>query len=368
MLERGRRPTLVDVAAKAGVSVQTVSNYLTGRNIPRSDNLGRIRGAIEQLGYQPSAAARTLRSRNSRIIGFVFEDAEDASENSRGLGLREPLHGLLLEGAVRAARTAGYDILTVLAPRGKSDQEASRLLSEGRVDGILCSISKLSPDALRRLTALASKYGVPVGLCQEKLNTKNLWTVAADDTKIGHLVFGHLYGLGHRAMMVLDVEPRWPGPARRSHAFMVAASKHKLNVRAVRAEAYSKDVIQLCVSTVLKGQQRPTAIFAVNDVIAAAVIQRATELGLVVPNDLSVVGCGGFEIADQYTPAISTVAIPAAEIGAEGVRALISGIERLDRAVPHSMVLDVELITRASSGASSGAHSSTRKRLEANKF
>lgn len=116
-------PTLNDVAALAGVSAQTVSNYLTGRFKPRGANLQRLEAAIQELGYRPSAAARALRLKQSNIIAMLLEDGVDGAEEGW-----EPLHAMFLYGATTKARELGFYITTVLTRQGTAEAEAVRLV------------------------------------------------------------------------------------------------------------------------------------------------------------------------------------------------------------------------------------------------
>ena len=130
------RATLRDVAERAGVSPQTVSNYLNGRHVTRPATRERVDRAIRELGYRPNAAARALRSQRARAIAFVFEDPND-------LGLHDPLHMEFLHGVAAAAHELDYHLTISRTAPGETVPAALRLVREGRADGLILSLGGL---------------------------------------------------------------------------------------------------------------------------------------------------------------------------------------------------------------------------------
>jgi DNA-binding LacI/PurR family transcriptional regulator len=343
---RRKPPTLADVAAKADVSAQTVSNYLTGRNSPRPATLERLKAAIEELNYHPSAAARALRSHRSNIVGMILEDPETPIGDSVGRGLREPLHAAFLHGAVTKAHELKFYITTVLSLSGETEADALRLVREGRADGLIFSSEAVDNRRRHEIQKIAQQERVPVVLLQERARIPGIHTVAAEDEVGARLAAEHLIKLGHRRLVVVGTNPPWPGPIRRSKAFIKAVSEAGLRAEEWLAETYSIDAVRARVAHEFGREGRPTAIFSVNDIVAIAVIQQAMESGLQVPRDISVVGFNDLDIASYFRPAITTVRIPAVAMGGRAVEILVESMQ--GKSPPTAQLLPVEFVARES--------------------
>ena len=198
------RATLRDVAERAGVSPQTVSNYLNGRHVTRPATRERVDRAIRELGYRPNAAARALRSQRARAIAFVFEDPND-------LGLHDPLHMEFLHGVAAAAHELDYHLTISRTAPGETVPAALRLVREGRADGLILSLGGLDAnrDPIRALT----DERVPVVLLQQWVNVRGVFTVSAQEEIGAEQVADHLTELGHRELAWVCGKPLWPGPA-----------------------------------------------------------------------------------------------------------------------------------------------------------
>lgn len=344
-------PTIADVAALAGVSAQTVSNFLTGRFKPRGQNLQRLEAAISELGYRPSAAARALRSKQSGIIAMLLEDGADVPDEHIREGW-EPLHAMFLYGATHRARELGFYVTPVLTRQGSAEMEAIRLVREGRADALICS-TEMMPDAqMERLQQIAQTEKVPIAMLQENRKRDFICSVAAADEDGGEQAAKHLAALGHKCVAIMTVKPSWPGPVRRRAGFEGAATRLGLSVEVWEAEAYTVEAVRMRAAPELVRQDRPTAVFAVNDVIAVALMQQAIELRLDVPNDLSVLGFNDLDIAAYFRPALTTLRTPGAAMGARAVEVLVDAIS--GRPLASTELLPIEFIPRDSTGPASG--------------
>lgn len=347
------RPTIADVAKLAGVSTQTVSNFLTGRNIPHPANRAKLEQAIRELSYVPSAAARALRSQRSNFITLLLEDGADSGIDALGSGFREPLHALYLHGAAMRAREIGFYVTTVLTWRGEAETHARQLAREGRTDGVICSSELVGRDRAKELARLAASEKLPIVLLQERQPAPGIYTITAKDEDGVIAIIRHLREFGHRHVAIVTVEPLWPGPARRAEAFFKAAKAAGLRAEEWKCAAYTIDSVRARILPELSRADRPSAIVAVSDTIAMAIIQQCLELGITVPNDCSVVGFGDLDIARHFRPSITTVRIPAVEMGACGVDL----IARISTGEPYDgpTALDVEFLPRGSTGPYSAA-------------
>lgn len=329
------RATLRDVARLAGVSPQTVSNFINHRHRTRPATQRRVDAAIRQLGYRPNAAARALRSQRALSFGFVLEDPND-------LGLDDPLHTAFLSGAAKAAHDLGYMVTVGISRPGEALDDARRLVREGRTDGLILSVGDAAAerDALRDLL----DEGLPIVLLQQWITMPGVATVTAQDAAGASEVAALLARLGHRRVAFVAAEPDWPGPAQRRDGFLRSAREHGLAVDVWMAAAYTPAAARAVATRELSRADRATAALCANDLIALGVIQQATELGLRVPAELSVIGFNDFPFAAWLRPAISTVRIPSLEMGARAVELLASAVR--ERRIAESVAFPATIVER----------------------
>jgi DNA-binding LacI/PurR family transcriptional regulator len=335
---RARRATLRDVAARAGVSAQTVSNLLNGRHTPRAETRQRVERAIRELGYRPNAAARALRSQRVASLAVLLEDPSRQ-------GLHDPLHAEFLNGAAAAAHRLGYGLTLAITEPGETEREALRLVHEARAGGAVLSLGGFEPYRQRAVRALVAE-GVPLVLLQQQVSLPGVFTVTAEDEVGAQRAVEHLIAHGHRRIAFLCGEPLWPGPTRRRAGFLAAATTSGVEAIDWRCSAYTIEAARELTARELAHTARPTAIVAANDLIALGVIQQAIEMGIDVPRDLSVIGFNDFDFAAWVRPAITTVRIPGAEMGARAIELLIGALDGSVRA--QGSVFQAELVLRAS--------------------
>lgn len=330
-----------DVAARAGVSTQTVSNYLNGRHGTRPEIRRSIDEAIRELRYLPNAAARSLRSQRTRSVALLLEDPNR-------LGLHDPLHLEFLHGATGAARAAGHTVVVELTGPGETVDSALSLVREGRVDGVLLSLGELQA-ADRRGIAEIQRL-VPVVLLQQDDDVPGAHTVSAKDEQGAAEAVRRLVEAGHRRLAWLGADPQWPGPRRRLAGIRAVCASAGVDLVEWEARAYTVDDARAAVAGRLTGPQAPTAVLAANDLVALGVVHQAEDDGLRVPQDLSVVGFNDFDFAQWVRPAISTVRLPAARMAARAVELVIASVE--DRERPRETVtFEVELVERGTTAA-----------------
>lgn len=354
------RPTIADVAKLAGVSTQTVSNYLTGRNTPHPANRAKLDEAIKTLNYVPSAAARALRSQRSHAITLLLEDGAGPGVAALGAGFREPLHALYLHGAAMRARDLGLYVTTVLTWRGETEAHARQLAREGRTDGVICSSEVVTRTRLRAMKQLSAEEKIPIVLLQERATAVGIYNVLARDEDGVEAAVRHLFDLGHRHAAIVTVEPLWPGPARRASAFFKETTALGLRAEEWQCGEYSLQGVRARLQLELERSDCPSAILAVSDTIAMVIIQQCLEVGISVPDDCSVIGFGDLDIATHFRPSITTVRIPAVDMGARAVEiiATVADGGSCDRAIS----LPIEFLVRESTGP---VPLTTRKRTAA---
>lgn len=338
------RPTLRDVADRADVSPQTVSNYLSGRHATRSGPRERIELAIRELDYRPNAAARALRSRKADTVALVLEDPN-------ALGLHEYFHMEFLNGATAAAHAAGNNLMVTLTRPDETLARAIDIAREGRADGLALSLGDASAAAaeMRELAAI----GLPVVLLQQGASVPGVSSITAQDEVGAAAAVAHLVGHGHRRIAWLCGRELWPGPERRFAGVREAAQAAGVELVEWACEDYTvRSAREAVAGELAAGGPAPSAVIAANDMIALGVVQQLQEQGLAVPGDVSVVGFNDFDFSSWVRPSLTTVRIPAAAMGRRAVEVLLAAE---GGAVPEAPVFPAELVVRESSGPAPAA-------------
>lgn len=328
------RVTTRDVAARAGVSQPTVSLVL-GRN-PNArvapETRERVLRAAEELGYRPNFLARGLVSRRSYAIGILVPD------------LRNPFFVDVISGAERVAAEEQYAVL-LAETGGASPVSQLEALQSRLVDGVII-------DALGAAALPADLLtGLNVVLIDE---LHDRWPgVASDALAAGRLAAEHLLALGHRALAFI-------GPAADVHAFR---QRERGFVRALREAGVGlpSEWLRRAPATAAGGQEamrallarrpRPTAVFCANDLTALGALKACAAAGVAVPGAMSVVGCDDIELARLVTPELTTVTIPARELGARAARLLLRTVAGEPAPAKPPRPLPVRLAARGTSAA-----------------
>src|SRR4051794_4864881 len=321
-----RRPTINDVAAAAGVSKSTVSNVVRGSGAVSEETRGRVRAAVEALGYRPNAAARNLVQRRTNLIGVVVGDLAGSFDAE------------LVKHIEQHASEHDYTTL-VCNTGGHAELEASRIeaLLEQRVDGIA-------------LLDFTGDRGVISQLLAERVPAVmvSCWAEYADsvavDAQAGiELAVAHLVGLGHRELAHVCHPTMEAGTRRgRAAAFERSLLRHGLEPRPERiGDDPDLDGV--------------TAVVAASDHVALRLIERLEADGRRVPDDVSVVGFDGIEIGALSRMALTTVAQPGGELARRAVELLLRRIQRGHDAPPEQQRLAPSLVVRGSTAAVAGA-------------
>nr|WP_234347742.1 LacI family DNA-binding transcriptional regulator [Streptomyces specialis] len=307
------RPTSRDVAQHAGVSQATVSLVLgdrwRGRVSPARAEA--VRAAARELGYRPNLAARSLRLGRSRTVLVVVPS------------LTNEFFARMHAGAVRVA--AGEDVGVVLypSPEGVGPARDPFASASATLDGVLASSM-----AVEALAALR-EGGLPLVMLDSEPHGTASATVNPDIAAGMRLVAAHLLGLGHRrfAHIAADVDS-WTFRVRaRVLAGELASVPGARLVRTERAPIAVAGGLAAATRVLeATGPHRPTALVCDDDMLAVGACKAVRRLGLRVPEDVSVTGFDDLTVATAVEPELTTVALPAEELGATGMRALLPAL------------------------------------------
>jgi LacI family transcriptional regulator len=335
-----RKPTIRDVAIRAGVSLGTASNVLNSPDRVAPDTLARVREAIEDLGFVRSSAAHQMGGGVSHSFGAVVLDAANpfSTETIRGV-----------EDAVHEQEC----VVMVCSTDGSPEREARylRLLEEQRVQGIVITPATRS---LRHLETLRDR-GTRVVLLDRRSPNGELCSVSVDHARGAELAAGHLFGLGHRRIAFINGPPRLSQCAERRSGMRRAARLAGLAAAESIIE-YTIDPMtaveqaEMAVESFLAEPDRPTAVVCVNDQVAFKVLGALAERRVRVPRDVSVVGCDDVEFAAMVSPALTSIRQPKYELGRAAAELLIE--ETVDPLHRHGDIrFEPELIERQSTTA-----------------
>jgi DNA-binding LacI/PurR family transcriptional regulator len=271
-------------------------------------------------------------------------------EDPNALGLHEYLHMEFLNGAAARAHDAGKHLLVTLTRPDETMARAAEIAREGRADGLALSLGDANA-VTREMRELAS-LGVPVVLLQQASTVPGIASVAAQDELGAAAAVTYLVAEGHRRLAWLCGEELWPGPERRNAGVRDAANAAGIALNEWTCKTYTVEAAREAIALALADDaQPPTAIIAANDMIALGVVQQALEQGVRVPEDLSVVGFNDFDFSAWVRPSLTTVRIPAAEMGKYAVELLLGSDGVF---LPTARVFPAELIVRESSGPARG--------------
>jgi LacI family transcriptional regulator len=338
-----------DVAKLAGVSVTTVSHVLNDTPQMRvaPETRARVREAAETLGYGPNRAARALRTNRSGLLGLLSEEIATT-----------PHAGRIILGAQDAAREHDLTLVIINAERGSDDsahREEVQTLIERQVEAVLYATMYH-----RRVSLPPNLQGVPAVLIDSTDRAGIVPAVVPDEVGGATAAVSHLVDAGHRRIAFLNNDDDVPATHERLVGFRQVMSDRGIPIdESLIVQAPSETLPGYALAReVLARHDRPTALFCYNDRMAMGAYRAAAELGLDIPNDLSIVGFDNQElIAANLFPGLTTVALPHYEMGAWAVETLV----RLLRGeADHKLLadqptrLDCPLVVRGSVAAPRG--------------
>jgi DNA-binding LacI/PurR family transcriptional regulator len=333
---QGRRSSSRDVATLAGVSRTTVSFVLNDRpdaNISAATR-ERVLAAAAQLGYQPHAAARGLAGGRSHTIGLVLrQSAEQVAEDAL---LAETLRGIS-----GAARAQGYRVL--VEPFGAHDGSYGDLIRSHRADGLVVSGPRVDDAELQALAAA----GAPI-VVQGTLPGIDAPSVDVDNVAAARLAVRHLLDLGHRRIAcVTNASLSYTAARDRLTGYRAALAEAGIaeDPRLVAEAAFSAASGRRAMAELLE-HDGITAVFVASDVVAFGAIAAIRGSGRRVPDDISVVGFDDIPLAAYFDPPLTSIRLPAHDLGRAVGTALLDRIT--GRSVEARTMLPTELVIRSS--------------------
>lgn len=330
--------TIYDVAREAGVSIATVSNAINGKGKVSNKKRDEILEVMKRLQYQPSVIASALMGKKTYTIGLLIPDVSN------------PFFSEIARTVEDLAHSEGYSVI-VCSTDNKDErvEKYIRLLEQKNVDGILIGTGVGNADIL----ALHVEKSFPIVMIARETADIAVHRVLNDDFKGGAIAAEHLLEKGHRKMAVLSEDFNVSSSFERVRGFRFGLFEAGISLdpkNIFACESNIKDGKRVA-SEILRGVERPTALFCCNDLLAIGALQAAKEEGLSVPEQLSIIGFDDTILSTVTNPTLTTIAQPMNQMVKMAFDLLIGSLDHTDD-IKQRIVLQPELVIRESTGNS----------------
>lgn len=326
--------TIKDIAKEADVSITTVSRVLNNKPDVSPETKKKIQEVIDKLGYNPNTIARGLVLNKTYTIGLIIPD------------ISNPFFPEVAHGIEHKARELGYSVIFYNTNNDrKAEKYAIELMKSKRVDGIILSLSIENEKELDKL----AEEKFPIVELDRKVPDSHFPTVTIDNVKSAYQATRHLVELGHTRIAHITGDLGTQTGLDRLAGFKKVIEEFHLEVRDswIQEGNYSREAGYRKMKYLLGLWEKPTAVFAANDLIAIGAYQAVIEEDLKIPDDISIIGLDDIDMASIVRPGLTTMRFPKHELGQKAAEILIKEIENpnLER---NDVILDTELVVRGS--------------------
>jgi DNA-binding LacI/PurR family transcriptional regulator len=330
--DRLERPTIREVAHGAGVSRSTASRALSGNGYAAPAVRERVRAVAREIGYVVDSTARSLKQGTSRSVGVLVSD------------LRNVFYAELASGVGAEARASGRTLVVVDLHGSPEDElEAAETLVASRVSGVIAT--PVSP----ALAEFLARRGMPLIEVDRRFDAHRTDAVVVDNRAAARDTTARLLALGHTRIALLIDETEWTTGAERLRGYRDALAARKVHAdpTLVVPAGWDADAATAAAAELLSRPDRPTAVFAANNLLTEGTWRAAHALGLSIPEDLSVVGFDDAPWMTMVQPGVSTRRQDAVGLGAAALHALVERLDAPDAPV-RTIVLATSFVERGS--------------------
>ena len=300
MNPRNTKATIFDVAERAGVSIKTVSRVVNNEPNVRERTRNRVLQSVRELSYQPNAAARELSGKRSRVIGLIYENAQEFGYLND-----------VFNGALGICEPAGYSLLLrpLTLPDSKITEHIRQFAINARLEGIVLPAPM---GDLPEVLALLREMRIPFAAITPREPAPDEINILCNDEAASFSLTELLIGQGHQAIGFIKGHPDHGASAKRFAGYRHALKENRLAYAAplVRQGYFDFDSGRIAAGKLLDLAEPPSAILASNDDMAAGAIFEARERGLTIPGDLSVAGFDDTRFSSRIWPPLTTVRQP----------------------------------------------------------
>ena len=333
--------TIKDIAKRAGVSHSTVSRALRVNHLVSSETAKRIREVAQDMGYRPSAVARSLKTNRTQVLGVIVSSISD------------PFFSEILNGIEVSAQARGYSLFIAASQHDPvKERQIVQTMMEQRTDGVIICSSSFSPEHGRQLLS----YGFPVVVVNHQGSESFNYSIYHDDVDGSSQISQHLISLDHKRIAYLGNAQSGRTTQDRLHGFLDAMENANLPVPGSyihHVEGGEPSLGAESVDYFARLTPSPTAIVCFNDMLAIGVLKGCEQAGLKVPADLSVTGFDNITYSAFTTPCLTTFDQPKLSIGQEAAQLLLDLLQAENGLIPDTpnvKVLQGRLLVRGSTG------------------
>lgn len=330
------------VAAAAGVSKTTVSHVLSGNRPVSASTRRNVERVMDELGFRPNFFAQALNTKRSHTVALVAQD------------ITNPFYPALARGLQGSLAAAGQVVMLFDAGAGLDLTRAFvDEVIQRRLDGVVVSVSDVE-DELGRLQAA----GVAVVAVGSGLSGFPIDWVSADDVRIGADATRELHARGHRRIATITGPPSAEPGAGRLAGYRQARDSLGLEADPSLIETgdWTRDSGAAAIRRLLAREDPPTAVFCANDLMAIGVLDAAHELGVKIPEQLAIIGVDDIDAASLVRPGLSTMRIPAEEIGRAAGELLVHRISEGPAGARRHVLVQHTLVHRETLQGSQPSH------------
>ncbi|MCX7694801.1 MAG: LacI family transcriptional regulator [Caloramator sp.] len=327
--------TIKDVAKKANVGVGTVSRVINNHPSVSENIRKRVLEAIEELDYKPNAIARSLKINSTKTIGVIIPDISSA------------FYPEIVRGIEDVAKDYNYTIILFNTDlKLLKEKDALNIIKEKKADGILFISNTVSKNLKKEL----KKVGIPIVLVSTKDEEGEFHNVIIDNEIAAYEAVRYLIKLGHKRIAMIagmKNDPNAGIPRLEGYKRALKESNIEFDENLIFYGNYKFKSGYEAMKNIIKLKDKPTAIFAASDTMAVGAASCAMQMGFKIPEDISIVGFDGIELAEYFYPSITTIKQPRYDMGRKGMETLLKLINGEE--APKNIVMDFELVERKSS-------------------
>lgn len=325
--------TITDVARLAGVSIKTVSRVVNREPGVREETRAKVQAAIEELDYWPNQSARDLASARAHLICLIYEDPSNYGLPSAGYIIR------LQTGVLRVCQQYGYELLVHPASQNnpKVAEELQAVIRRARPAGVVLAAPLSTNPAIVKAITQSQTPLVRISPGQKRVTGS---VVVTDDFDYSAEMTRYLASCGHRAIAFVNGHPDHRAVQLRLAGYKEGLKQSGLDFDpSLVAQGDNSFGSGLEAGLTLLGRKpRPTAIFAANDDMAVGVMRAANQLGIKIPDEVSIAGCDDITLAEQVHPPLTTIRQPFSAMAEQATLMLIKGAQAPERATQHAVV------------------------------
>ncbi len=303
--------TIKDIAKRAGVAHTTVSRALRDSPLISAETKQRIQGLASEMGYRPSAAARSLKTNRSQVLGAIVSSLDD------------PFFSEILQGIEEIAQGSGYSLFIAASQRDSGRERAiAQVMREHRVDGVIICSTAFSPEQSQQF----SKYGIPIVVVNNQAAEDYRYSIYHDDEDGSRQLTRLLINLGHKKIAYL-------GNSQSGRTTLDRLAGFQAEMRSAGFTIIPEFIFDVpggapdegfrSVERFLRLKEPPTALVCYNDMMAIGVLKGLHEAGVSIPEEMSVTGFDNIALSAFTYPPLTTFDQPKRFIGAEAARLIL---------------------------------------------